>query len=273
MADAGGRSGRGGRGREGGRDGGRGRGGRGRGRGRGEPAKAEEWIPVTKLGRLVKDGKIKSLEEIFLFSIPIKEAEIVDKLAVGLKDEVMKVFPIQYQTAAGQRTRFKAYVAVGDSDGHIGLGSKVASEVAKAIKSAIAQAKMNIVPIRRGYWGNNVGMPHTVPAKTTGKCGSVTVRLIPAPRGTGLVASPSVKRLLTMAGIGDCYTCSRGHTKTSGNFLKAVYGALEKTYTFLSPDLWMDTALTMHPFHQHTDYLEKTGSGAAAGVTTQASSL
>ena len=32
----------------------------------------QEWIPVTKLGRLVKDGKIKSLEEIYLFSLPIK---------------------------------------------------------------------------------------------------------------------------------------------------------------------------------------------------------
>lgn len=27
---------------------------------------------MTKLGRLVKDGKIKSLEEIYLFSLPIK---------------------------------------------------------------------------------------------------------------------------------------------------------------------------------------------------------
>lgn len=49
------------------------RGGRGRGRGRGGRGKEEkEWIPVTKLGRLVKDGKIKSLEEIYLFSLPIK---------------------------------------------------------------------------------------------------------------------------------------------------------------------------------------------------------
>ena len=65
-ADRGGfRGGFGGRGRGGGRGD---RGGRGRGRGKEE----KEWIPVTKLGRLVKDGKIKSLEEIYLFSLPIK---------------------------------------------------------------------------------------------------------------------------------------------------------------------------------------------------------
>ena len=51
--------------------------GRGRGRGaRGGKAEDKEWIPVTKLGRLVKDMKIKSLEEIYLFSLPIKEFEI-----------------------------------------------------------------------------------------------------------------------------------------------------------------------------------------------------
>jgi len=40
------------------------RGGRGRGRGRRGPRKDEEkeWVPVTKLGRLVRAGKIKSME-------------------------------------------------------------------------------------------------------------------------------------------------------------------------------------------------------------------
>lgn len=49
---------------------GRGRGGRG-GRG-GDKDEKEGWTPVTKLGRLVKEGKIKSLEEVFLYSLPVK---------------------------------------------------------------------------------------------------------------------------------------------------------------------------------------------------------
>lgn len=62
---------RGGRGGRGGR--GRGRGGRGgAGAGSGGKDESKGWVPVTKLGRLVKDGKIKSLEEIYLFSLPIK---------------------------------------------------------------------------------------------------------------------------------------------------------------------------------------------------------
>jgi small subunit ribosomal protein S2e len=34
-------------------------------------------VPVTKLGRLVKDGKIKSMEEIYLFSLPVKVLSFV----------------------------------------------------------------------------------------------------------------------------------------------------------------------------------------------------
>merc|ERR1711872_319043 len=99
-------------------------GGRGRGRGRGKQEE-KEWQPVTKLGRLVKDGKIKSLEEIYLYSLPIKEFEIIDFfLGAALKDEVLKIMPVQKQTRAGQRTRFKAFVAIGDYNGHVGLGVK-----------------------------------------------------------------------------------------------------------------------------------------------------
>ncbi|CAE6537820.1 unnamed protein product, partial [Rhizoctonia solani] len=90
MADSGAR-GRGGFGR--GRGGDRGRGRRGPRRG-GRKDEDKEWVPVTKLGRLVKDGKIKSMEEIYLFSLPIKEYQIVDFFLPTLKDEVMKIMPV-----------------------------------------------------------------------------------------------------------------------------------------------------------------------------------
>lgn len=73
---------------------------------------------------MVDKNEIKSLEEIFKLAIPIKEVEIVDKLILpeDYKEEIMKVKPVQKMTSAGQRTRFKVWVLIGDGKGHIGLG-------------------------------------------------------------------------------------------------------------------------------------------------------
>merc|ERR1711907_239152 len=205
--------------REGGFGGGKGgKGGKGKGKGKGRKGGGdkEEWVPCTKLGRLVKEGKIAKLDHIYFYSMAIKEPGIVDHFIPQLKDEVMKI---------------QAYVIVGDFDGHVGLGVKGAKEVATAIRGAIARAKLSLVPVLRGYWGNKIGLPHTVPCKVTGKSGSVRMRLIPAPRGTGLVASRASKRVLQYAGVEDVYTATRGATSTMGNFIKATFAAIANTYT------------------------------------------
>jgi len=259
-----GRGGRGGRGGDRGR--GFGRGGRGgRGGGRGGPGGrgkfGDEWTPLTKLGRLVKMKKIERLEEVYTASIPIKEAQIVEtllqyehKMSVEsiLSDEIMCILSVQKQTKAGQRTRFKSVVAVGDRRGHVGIGIKVAKEVQIAIKGALVDAKLNFIPVRRGYWGSKLGHVHTIPAKVKGKCGSCTVRMIPAPRGTGLVAAQVAKKILAFAGIDDIYTSCTGQTRTRENFCRALFQCLKKTYAMLSPDLWPKTDAVPSPFIKYS---------------------
>jgi small subunit ribosomal protein S2e len=167
----------------------------------------------------------------------------------------MKIMPVQKQTRAGQRTRFKAFVVIGDQDGHVGLGVKCSKEVATAIRGAINNAKLTLIPVRRGYWGNKIGKPHTVPGKVNGKAGSVRVRLIPAPRGSGIVAAPAAKKLLNFAGVEDVYTRTRGATATLGNFAKATFDAISKTYGYLTPDLWKEYVLQPTVFQEYSLFL------------------
>uniref|UniRef100_A0A1B0AR02 Small ribosomal subunit protein uS5 n=1 Tax=Glossina palpalis gambiensis TaxID=67801 RepID=A0A1B0AR02_9MUSC len=121
----------------------------------------------------------------------------------ALRDEVVKIMPVPKQTRAGQRTRFKAFVAIGDNNGHIGLGVKCSKEVATAIRAEIILAKLIVEPVRRGYWGNKIDKPPTV-----------SIRLVPASRATGIVSASVRKKLPMMAGIEDCYLSARGSTGT-----------------------------------------------------------
>merc|ERR1712087_261995 len=242
-------------------DKGKGKGKKGKGKkGKGKGGDEKEWMPVTKLGRLVKAEKVASIEEIYIHSLPIKEYQIIDQFFQPgtLKDEVMKIHPVQKMTSAGQTNRFVCYVLVGDTNGHIGLGAKCAKEVATAIRGGIIAAKMSLIPVRRGYWGGRLGLPHTTPMKVSGKSGSVRVRLVPAPRGSGVVGSPVMKKMLAFSGIADCFSCSCGHTRTKGNFMKATFAALKVTYAYLTPDLWRPTHFTKPPFQEYTDHLAQT---------------
>ena len=201
----------------------------------------EEWVPRTKLGRLIQEGKITSIEEVFMEGYRIREPEIVDILLPDLEEEVININLVQKQTDAGEQSRFKAIVAIGNRDGYVGLGSGKARQVRTAIEKAALDARLNITPVRRGCgsWECGCGKPHSLPFQVRGKCGSVEVVLIPGPRGLGLVASEIAKIILSLAGIKDCWTRSYGSTRTVPSFAYAVFDALKKTYAVVTPSDWV----------------------------------
>ena len=190
------------------------------------------WEPKTALGRMVKEGKIRTIDEIFANNLLIKEPEIVDILLPGLKQELLNLNLVQRQTHAGERNQFQAVVAVGNEDGYVGVGIGKSRQVRQAIEKATREAKLNITPVRRGCgsWKCSCDEPHSVPFVVSGKSGSVEVTLIPAPKGVGLVAGDVAKVVLRLAGIKDVWTKTRGDTRTTLNFALAVFNALRNTY-------------------------------------------
>lgn len=200
------------------------------------------WIPKTKIGKLVRSGKIKNIDEI-LEKHKILEAEIVDSL-LNLKTDLIAIGQAkgkfgggkrrvwrqtQKKTEEGNVLTFSCLAVVGDGAGHIGLGYGRAKETLPAREKAIRNAKLKIVKIKRGCGSFDCGCgeEHTVPFKIEGKCGSNKIILIPAPQGTGLVVGDELKKILRLAGIKDVYSKTFGQTRTTINLSKATLNALE----------------------------------------------
>ena len=199
------------------------------------------WIPKTKLGKMVQEGSIVSINDVFTQGLKVMEHQVIDALLPNLQHEVLEIGFVQKQTDAGERSRFRAVVVVGNADGYIGIGDGKAKQVRIAIDKATVQAKLNTIPVRRGCgsWECACNQPHSLPFRVEGKCGSVAMEIIPGPRGLGLVAGEIPKVVLRLAGVKDCWTRSFGSTSTSPSTAYAVYDALRSTYRIVTPDDWV----------------------------------
>ena len=188
------------------------------------------WEPKTKLGKLVLSKQVTTMSDALKTGLPVREPEIVDILLPEIDDEVIDVNMVQRMTDSGRRVKFVITVAVGNKDGFIGFGQAKGKEVGSSIRKAIDSAKLNIIEIKRGCgsWECGCGKPHTVPFSVKGKSGSVEITLKPAPRGIGLATGNVAKKILTLAGVKDCWAFTRGKTKTTVNYSKAVFNALEQ---------------------------------------------
>ncbi|PIN93546.1 30S ribosomal protein S5 [Candidatus Pacearchaeota archaeon CG10_big_fil_rev_8_21_14_0_10_31_24] len=205
----------------------------------------EAWIPKTELGKLVKAGKEKDIDKLISAKRKVLEPEIFDTL-LNLDTDLLLIGQAkgkfgggkrrawrqtQRKTKEGNVVTFSAMAVAGDKKDHIGVGYGKAKETLPARAKAIRQAKLNVIKITRGYESkeDHTSEPHTVPFVVEGKCGSVRLKLIPAPRGTGLVVGNELKKILKLAGIQDVYGASKGQTRTTFNVAKACIDALKKT--------------------------------------------
>ena len=90
---------------------------------------------------------------------------------------------------------------------------------------------LNVIPVKLGCgWECRCAELHSIPFKVRGKGGSVTIEIIPGPRGLGLVAGENIRNLLKLAGIKDAWTKSFGSTNTMMSTTKAIFNAIRSIY-------------------------------------------
>ena len=109
------------------------------------------------------------------------------------------------------------------------MGYGKAKETVPAREKAIRNSKLNVIKIRRGCgsWQCACKEPHSVPFAIEGKCGSVRIRIMPAPKGTGLCVESECQKVLAAAGIKDAWSQTRGQTRTKMNLMFACFSSLK----------------------------------------------
>lgn len=122
----------------------------------------------------------------------------------------------------GRKFSFSALVVVGNRKGQISYGHGKANEVPPAVEKAVKNAykKMRSVPL--------VG--DTLPHRVVGKFGSCKVLLMPAGKGTGIIAAKTPRTVLELAGVRNVLTKSFG-SNNPVNLVKAVFSALAQLKT------------------------------------------
>jgi small subunit ribosomal protein S5 len=205
----------------------------------------EAWKPKTEAGKQVKIGSISDIDQILNSDKRLLEVEIVDVLLPGIESDLLllgqskgkfgggqrRVFKqTQKKTKEGNKPSFSTCAVVGDRNGHVGIGYGKSRETVPAREKAVRMAKLNIIKIRRGCgsWQCSCKEHHSIPFEVEGKCGSVKVKLLPAPKGTGLCAGSEIAKILALAGVEDVWSKTIGKTASRTNLTKAVTQALKQ---------------------------------------------
>ena len=206
------------------------------------------WVPKTQLGKDVLAGKFTSINDVIKSGNRILEAEITEHLVPDLETEFVNVGQAKGKFGGGKRKSSKATQKItkegsvmsfsmvcisGNRNGVVGLGFGKARENVPAREKAVKKAKQDLIMIRRGAgsWGSFGADATTIPFSVEGKCGSTKIKLIPAPKGTGLVAEAEVAKLLALAGIKDVWSRTMGTTSNKTNLMKATFAALKELQT------------------------------------------
>ena len=121
---------------------------------------------------------------------------------LDLEEQVIRTNKVQKTHKGGRSMSWNVLVAVGDRNGHVGVGLGKAVGIPDAIRKGMEDAKKNLIEVPL------VGT--TVPHEMETRYGAALVRIKPASPGTGVVAGGAVRPIMELAGIRDVLAKSLG---------------------------------------------------------------
>lgn len=130
----------------------------------------------------------------------------------------------------GKQLSFRAVVVVGNEKGSVGVGVSSAKEVITAVQKAVIDAKQNLVTVPATRTGS-------IPHKIEGIAGAAKVMLRPAADGTGVIAGGSVRVVLELAGLKNCFGKQLGSPNPLNNARATLDGLTSlRTFSEVSED-------------------------------------
>ena len=133
----------------------------------------------------------------------------IDASTLDLQERLVAVNRVAKTVKGGRTMRFSALVVVGDGNGHVGCGMGKAAEIPEATVAMDGS---------------------TIPHEIIGKFGRGHIVLMPASKGTGVLAGGPARAVIELAGIKDIKTKSYG-SNNAINAVKATIAGLSQVRT------------------------------------------